>query len=278
MELDIGGRGFSDFRSVPIDIRRTQPSGETTVMYQSLLKNSRLVVIACLFAASAILIAPPTSAHASSQGDFLGRINGLRASKGLSALAIDGRLSSVAQGWANHMADANAISHNPALSSIPGNWTKVGENVGTGASVGVIFDALVASPGHYRNMVDGAFNSIGIGIATGSDGRLYTTHNFAAYPGAGGESSRPKSTSAPAAKTPSKPPASAPKQPAATPKPAAPKPNAAPDTKAPPAENSVAPAPAETPQAGTQPDVVADVPSQQLVQGFSEISELKRQG
>lgn len=232
----------------------------------------RLAVVASLVAA-AIFITPAQSANAAGAGDFLGRINGLRASKGLGALTIDSRLSGIAQSWAQTMASKNAISHNPALGSIPGDWTKVGENVGTGGDVESIFNALVASPGHYKNMVEGSFNSIGIGIATGSDGRLYTTHDFAAYPGAS------SGTKANASATPSKP-APAPKPTAITkkntqPKPAAPA-VALPVPAAPASPPTTVPeAPKPEPPAPVQ---AAPVPSAQIVQGYTELADIARQG
>lgn len=117
--------------------------------------------------------------------EFNGLINGLRASKGLGALQSDARLDAVAQDWANQMAARGAISHRSSLSgAIGGGWAKLGENVGTGGSAGTIFGALVASPGHYRNMVDSTFTHVGTGVARGANGRLYTAHNFGAKVGA----------------------------------------------------------------------------------------------
>src|SRR5439155_879875 len=77
---------------------------------------------------------------------------------------LDAELSAFAQGWSDHMAAAGVLSHNPDLASSPGHWTKAGENVGVGADVDTPFNAFVASPHHYANLVDPGFTLIGIGI------------------------------------------------------------------------------------------------------------------
>ena len=61
-----------------------------------------------------------------------------------------------------------------------GNWTKLGENVGVGYDVDGLMQAFINSPSHYRNLVDPDWNYVGVGVSYGSDGRMYTTHNFMA--------------------------------------------------------------------------------------------------
>ena len=48
-------------------------------------------------------------------GSFVARINGIRASQGLDALAIHGELTPWRSGWAEHMAAQGGISHNRNL-------------------------------------------------------------------------------------------------------------------------------------------------------------------
>lgn len=186
-----------------------------------------------------------TQAHAGSASDLLGLVNHLRATLGLGALAPDSALDSVAQRWSQSMASSNTLSHNPSLSSqVPSGWTKVGENVGTGGSIQVVFNALVASPGHYANMVDPAFTTVGTGTATAANGAIYVTQDFMAR----------RSSSAPA-------PAPAAPAPAPAPK-AAPKAVAAPAPKATaaPARQVAAAAPrpaAAAPAAAASPSTTA---------------------
>jgi hypothetical protein len=211
----------------------------------------------------------PTSASASS-GDFVAKINSLRASKGLPALSSNGSLAGFAQSWTAKMAAAGKISHNPGLGGAPGNWTSVGENVGVGSSVDAIFKALVNSPGHYANMVNPKFNSVGVGVVTGSDGRLYTTHNFAAYPSAGGSSSGSKA--APAAKQASKPAA----KPSANSGSSAPKAATTKSTSAP--TSSVAAPEAPQNSEAPAPEESGPVPSDRIVQSLLEVGSIHAQG
>lgn len=113
---------------------------------------------------------------------FLDRINALRASRGLPALTMTTAATDVARVHARNMAAAGSIWHSdlraiaaPAFGTY--NWYKVGENVGRGGDVTSIFNALVASSSHLRNMVDPQFQVIGIGVAE-VPGGLYTSHFF----------------------------------------------------------------------------------------------------
>ncbi len=115
-------------------------------------------------------------------GEFLGAINGLRASNGAPALMPIAEMNNVAQGWADHMAATQTLAHNPNSSGqIPGGWSAWAENVGYGGSVGQVQAALVASPGHYRNMVNPDLRQIGIGVAVDGNGQVWTAHVFARY-------------------------------------------------------------------------------------------------
>ena len=159
---------------------------------------------------------------------FVGRINGLRASLGLPTLAIDPELTAQARIWAQTMKDAGNIFHTDHLDAgIGADWQKLGENVGVGGTVDSLFDAFVASPKHYENLVDPAYRFVGIGVVWDGD-RMFTTHRFMSL----------------------MPP------PAATP-PAAPSPPARPATTvpAPPAPTTAAPPPTEL--AATEPPTTA---------------------
>ena len=120
-----------------------------------------------------------TAVRSGEASDFVARINSLRASKGLGPLQTYGELAGVAQRWAEHMAAAGAISHNGNLpNDVSAPWTTLGENVGAGTDVDGLMQAFIASPAHYRNLVDGDYGYVGVGVVWGSDGRLYTCHVF----------------------------------------------------------------------------------------------------
>ena len=117
------------------------------------------------------------SYSAGAESDFHSRINGLRASVGLAGLAVNGELNNYARWWAKHMADTGAFAHSD-ITSLLDPWWLVGENLGYGPTVAVIFDKLVASPIHYSNIVDPRFTSVGVGAYVDSTGRIWTAHIF----------------------------------------------------------------------------------------------------
>ena len=64
------------------------------------------------------------------------------------------------------------------IASLLDPWSTVGENIGYGPSVTSVFNDLVASSGHYNNMVDARFTSVGVGAYVDSTGRIWTAHIF----------------------------------------------------------------------------------------------------
>ena len=135
-----------------------------------------LTALAAPWAARGASAAPDPAA---AEADFVGRINALRRSKGLGEVVVDGELVAFARRWAAKMAADDRISHNPNLRrDAPGDWEKLGENVGVGTTVERLHNAFVASPSHYRNLVDRDFTRIGVGVVIGRDGALFTAHEF----------------------------------------------------------------------------------------------------
>lgn len=125
---------------------------------------------------------PPTTAAqggfvSSAESDFAARINSLRGSNGLSGLSRSGSLDSYARDWARHMGRNGSLDHSN-IGSLLGPWGAVGENIGVGGSVSVIFNALVDSSGHYQNMV-GDWTHMGVGVWRDAQGALWTCHVFA---------------------------------------------------------------------------------------------------
>lgn len=121
---------------------------------------------------------------------FVAKLNALRSSQGLRALAVQGQLFDVARAWSRQMAAARSISHNGSLASqAPQDWGHLGENVGMGPNVQALHDAFVASPEHYHNMVDPGYDSVGVGVVMGATGTMFVTVDFMA----------PRATAAPQA-------------------------------------------------------------------------------
>jgi len=180
-----------------------------------------LVAASVAVGALAASTAMATPAFASPSGDLAAATNSARAAAGLPALQLDGQLNAVAQAWAQHLAAANALSHNGALRSQVSNWTYLGENVGMAGDIPSVQQAFMNSPEHRANILNSHYTVMGVGSATSTLPScgcqvLWVVVDFkrpATVPAA----------PAPAQPAPAKP---APPQPAA-PKPAAPKPAAA---------------------------------------------------
>ncbi len=175
------------------------------------------VMIAALSALANPL--PASAADSGAEAQFVARINSIRESHGLAPLQVYGELRSIARDWTDQMVADGGISHNPNLAGqVSANWTKLGENVGVGSTVDSLMNAFVNSPAHYKNIVDPAYNYIGVGVSYGPDGRMFTTHDFMSLD----DGSSAPSDPAPAA------PAPAPKKKAAAPAAAASQPEATP--------------------------------------------------
>ncbi len=109
---------------------------------------------------------------------FLQEINLLRTTLGMPALVVSDQLTQVATSWAQQMAAEGHISHNPDLSTLVSGWSHLAENVGSGWDVLGLMQAFVDSPGHYANLVNPAYTRVGVGVAHGADGALFTVHDF----------------------------------------------------------------------------------------------------
>jgi hypothetical protein len=162
-------------------------------------KRVRAVMTLVATALAMVMVVPTARADTGSdEARFLSLTNSLRSSKGLGPLAVDGQLVSVARSWSGKMAAAGTISHNPSLSSqMPSGWQKAGENVGKGGNVDALQQAFQNSPAHYRNLVDPAFNYVGIGVVYGSGNMIFVTVDFMQRGGAPPAARRPTPPKAP---------------------------------------------------------------------------------
>ncbi len=130
--------------------------------------------------ALSVVPAPAMADTGSDEAAFVNKLNGLRASKGLRPLGVHGGLVNMARGWSSHMASVGSISHNPNMAAqAPANWARLGENVGMGPSVDSLHNAFVASASHYANMVNGHYDSVGVGVVQ-SGSTIFVTFNFMA--------------------------------------------------------------------------------------------------
>jgi hypothetical protein len=161
-------------------------------------------VIAALVGLAALLA--PSAFAESSPSAFGSRlvtlVNQARAQHGLRALTVAGGTSTVAAGWTQHLAEQQALSHNPDLASQleshgSPDWTTYAENVATGSppSADAMFQDYMNSPEHRDNILDGHFRYIGVGVVfTGST--AWNTLDFVdQYAGSTSPSTTTQSTS-----------------------------------------------------------------------------------
>ena len=142
-------------------------------------RTSRRVALA----AAALLLVLAASCIPLNQNERTGMVllNNYRTSQGLPQLAYNDGLQGKARYWANKLAADGRLSHSNLASGVPGGWTALGENVAAAASAEAATNALVASPTHRANIVSRKFTHMGVGSATGRDGRVYLVQVFARF-------------------------------------------------------------------------------------------------
>lgn len=186
-----------------------------------------MAALAALTCAVGFVGLPFGASQAGESDDFLALINSARAAQGRSALQLDATLSNSACAWNANLVPTGDLIHDPNLSAvgsqIPG-WTKLGENLGIGPSVSEIFTALMNSAAHRKNILDAAYNRVGICVDHDANSMLVTTHRFAAVgspapapaPATSGAAKSTGTPAAAAAPTPTPAAATTPTAPAAT--------------------------------------------------------------
>lgn len=117
------------------------------------------------------------------EADFINALNEQRSREGRSELLTHDDMTDAAAVWALDMAERSALEHSSDITTgLPAEWLVAGENVGRGTTVESLVEAFMESPTHRANVLDERFTHIGIGVYLQPDGRIYTTHRFAALP------------------------------------------------------------------------------------------------
>lgn len=149
-------------------------------------RGALVALLATLVAASVMLVLAPAPAGAQTQ-DFLSRINQLRASRGLNALAVDANTTQLSEAHTQQMAASSTLVHSSNLSAgVTSNWMKLGENVGTGPNTELVWQAFLNSPSHFENLIDPSFTHVGVGVVIDGQGMMWTTHRFVQIASSGG--------------------------------------------------------------------------------------------
>ena len=137
------------------------------------------IALVAVTAVSMVATEPASASTGTDELEFALKLNELRVSRGLRPLDYRGALFDTARAWSGQMLAADGISHNPSLAAqAPSNWLRLGENVGMGYTVQALHDAFVASPAHFHNMIDPAFDAVGVGVVHAADGKIFVTVNF----------------------------------------------------------------------------------------------------
>ncbi|HSL56569.1 MAG TPA: CAP domain-containing protein [Acidimicrobiales bacterium] len=105
-------------------------------------------------------------------------LNAERSGRGLAALALDDALNAKAQAWAETLAAQGQLSHSQLSDGAPVGWSRLGENVGVGASADSVHAALLRSAGHRARMLDAGYTHVGMGAARSADGRIWIAQVF----------------------------------------------------------------------------------------------------
>jgi uncharacterized protein YkwD len=113
------------------------------------------------------------------------QINAQRSARGMPGLGEDAQLDALAQDWANHLAAVGGLQHQDlgALLSwdVMAGWQRLTENLymgSGGVTNGQVVNSWMGSSPHAANVLDGAVNRVGVGIAHDGAGRTYVVADF----------------------------------------------------------------------------------------------------
>ncbi|MGO4958430.1 CAP domain-containing protein [Luteococcus sp. Sow4_B9] len=121
---------------------------------------------------------------ASAQGDWLARLNQMRAQYGAGPVTIDPTLTAHAQSWSQQMANRGQIGHGDLVGA-----QNVAASYGRDASEVGFIEQWATAPYHQVNQLHPSLSKVGIGLAQGRDGMTYATLNLS---GSGSQGSWPQ--------------------------------------------------------------------------------------
>lgn len=157
-----------------VPVTAEEDSGDDVVRRRR--RRSRWRGLAAAATAVTVLVTP---AFASAD---VGAVNQERAEAGLPPVTEDGGLTALAQQQSAQMAAAGGLFHSSNLGgevgSVLPSYTGAAENVGYGQSIATVTNSFMGSPTH-RSAILGNFNTAGVGVVVGGDGRVWVTQMFA---------------------------------------------------------------------------------------------------
>ena len=160
--------------------------------YSLRVRQQGQVIEARIVSVVATPTSTPTATSVGWQDEMLDRVNDVRARSGVAPLRLCLALTDAAQAHAVDMASRDYFSHDSVDGRTAGDRIEAagyrgrtwGENIAAGyRDVAAVMTGWIESPGHYANLVRGAFTHIGLGRAEGNGYGTYWVQDF----GAGGD-------------------------------------------------------------------------------------------
>jgi uncharacterized protein YkwD len=151
------------------------PARRWNPMQQRGRRIPRLAGAATVLVASLLLLSA-CFGSAGQQEAFVA-MNNDRAAASVGPVIPHGELIAKAQAWADKLSRDGRLSHSTLSAGVPGCWRSLGENVGYGSSVGGVEDAFMNSSAHKNNILNGAFQYAGTGVAWNGS-RVYVVQVF----------------------------------------------------------------------------------------------------
>lgn len=108
------------------------------------------------------------------EGCLTAKINSERQAKGARSLSTHSDLVAIARRHSARMAQDQRYYHNSNLrNELPRGWRSEGENVGWASDCAHMHSFFMNSPSHRKNILNPAFDQIGVGVIVDSDGRRF---------------------------------------------------------------------------------------------------------
>ncbi|MFP8962803.1 CAP domain-containing protein [Streptomyces nanhaiensis] len=132
--------------------------------------------------------ADPAPKDSGPEAQVLALVNKERAAAGCGPVTANARLTRAADGYSDTMAASGVLSHTGPDGSTMADrveaagyaWSNLGENIARGQpDAASVMDAWMNSPGHRANILNCAFEELGVGVHFG-DGGPWWTQNFGA--------------------------------------------------------------------------------------------------
>ena len=113
-----------------------------------------------------------------------GQVNRQREQKDRSRLPLRSRMTTTAQGWAQHLASCQCLAHRQPPFNVGPGWYSAAENVGRsgdGGTLQALHTSFMRSTGHRQNIMNPRWTHLGIGVAQDRAGEWFVVQVFADF-------------------------------------------------------------------------------------------------